>query len=127
MAAESILVVYDEKIIGTWFDREFSGKGYHVESVLNGEAAVNAVKKIQYDLVFIDKDMPGMDGIETCRAIKRLSPASICIFMTGKFDKDNTLQESEFLDAGGRTYYLYKPFGEGEIQDVILKALGSGK
>ncbi|MBF0489647.1 MAG: response regulator [Candidatus Omnitrophica bacterium] len=67
--------------------------------------------------------MPGIDGIETCREIMKLSPDSICIFMTGKFEKNNILKEAEFIDAGGKTYYLYKPFAIGELEEVIQKAL----
>lgn len=127
MSAENILVVDDEAIIGIGFDRTLSPKGYHVESVLSGEEALVAVQKKKFDLVFIDKTMPGMDGIATCREVKKLSPDSICIFMTGLLDKANTLQEQAFVDAGGRTYYLYKPFAAGELEEVIRKALVGGK
>lgn len=127
MAQESILVVDDESIIGLTFDRALVKKGYHVDSVLSGEEALEAVKKRKYDLVFIDKMMPGMDGIETCREIKKISPDSICIFMTGLFDKENNLKEMAFVDAGGRTYYLYKPFADGEIESVIKKVISERK
>ncbi|MEI6438493.1 MAG: response regulator [Candidatus Omnitrophota bacterium] len=127
MAQESILVVDDESIIGLTFDRALVKKGYHVDSVLSGEAALEVVQKKKYDLVFIDKMMPGMDGIETCREIKKLSPDSVCIFMTGQFDRNNILKEQRFVEAGGRTYYLYKPFFEGEMVSVIQKALGEKK
>jgi len=123
MSAENILVVDDEKIIGVAFNRALSEKGFHVDAVLSGEEALIAVTKKRYDLIFIDKSMPGMDGIETCRAVKKLSPESIAIFMTGSFDKDNILKEAEFVKAGGRTYYLYKPFAQGELQEVAVKAL----
>ncbi len=123
MAAENILVVDDEEIIGIGFDRLLVKKGYYVDSVLSGGEAVKAVTLKKYDLVFIDKMMPGMDGIETCREIKKLSPDSVCIFMTGLLDKENIMKEMAFVDAGGPTYYLYKPFSDGEIEEVIRKAL----
>ena len=127
MAAENILVVDDEAIIGIGFDRVLGNRGYHVESVLSGEEALAAVQKKRYDLVFIDKTMPGMDGIATCLEIKRLSPDSICIFMTGLLDKENNLKEQAFVDAGGKTYYLYKPFAAGELEEVTRKALSEKK
>ena len=127
MAAENILVVDDEEIIGIGFDRSLVKKGYHVDSVLSGEDAVKAVTLKKFDLIFIDKDMPGMDGIETCREVKKLCPDSVCIFMTGLFDKENIMKEMAFVDAGGRTYYLYKPFSEGEIEEVIKKVLNEKK
>ena len=127
MSAEKILVVDDEPVIGISFEREFSEKGYNVDSVRSGQEALLAVKNKKYDIVFIDKIMPGMDGIETCREIMKISPDSIAIFMTGSFDKDNIIKEQQFVAAGGRTYYLYKPFAEGEVHGIILKALSEKK
>ena len=125
MAGENLLIVDDEPLIGIAFQRELSEKGYNVDSVLSGEAAVKAVKLKKYHLGLIDKDMPGMDGIETCREIKKICPEMILIFMTGLFNRENTLKEAAFVAAGGRTYYLYKPFSQGEVQEVIKKALSS--
>ena len=127
MPSENILVVDDEALIGIAFEREFSDKGYHVDYVLNGEDALEAVKAKKYDLIFIDKKMPGIDGVETCQRLKMISPDSIAIFMTGSFDKDNKIKEQQFVDAGGRTFYLYKPFARGEVLAVIQKVLGSDK
>lgn len=123
MSGERILVVDDEALIGIAFEREFSDKGYHVDYVLSGEEALRAVKEKDYDIVFIDKNLPGMDGIETCREIKKIAPALIAIFMTGAFDKDNILKEQQFVEAGGRTFYLYKPFARGEVHEVIQQVL----
>ena len=83
------------------------------------------VKSKKYDLIFIDLVMPGMDGVETCRAIKKISPASILVFMTGKVGGhvDPIFKEVEFVNAGGKDYYLYKPFLAGEILAVTKKAL----
>ena len=67
------------------------------------------------------------NGIEACREIKKLSPDSIAIFMTGQFDKTNIIKEAQFVDAGGRTFYLYKPFAAGELLEVIQKALSEKK
>jgi CheY-like chemotaxis protein len=123
MSAERILVVDDEPIIGIAFQRELGEQGFTVDSVTSAEDAFKAVKSKRYDLVFIDKVMPGIDGIEACRKIKEISPRSIAIFMTGYLDKHNILKEKEFIDAGGKSYYLYKPFAEGELLMVIQKAL----
>lgn len=127
MAAGRVLVVDDEPIVGIGFERSLGDHGYQVESVLSGEAALKAVAQQQYDVIFIDKDMPGMDGVEACREIKKISPSAICIFMTGKFDANNIIKEVEFVKAGGKTYYLYKPFAEGEVLQVLQKALSGGK
>ena len=122
-----ILVVDDDRQVHDIFALRLKDEGYRIDYVFSGEEALKVVKVERYDLVFIDKFMPGMDGIESCREIKKVSPDSILIFMTGSFDKESTIKEAQFVDAGGRTYYLYKPFAQGELQEVIKKALNDGK
>ncbi len=123
MPAENILIVDDDPLIGIAFQRELGAEGYQVDSVLSGEEALKAVRLKKYDLGLIDKDMPGMDGIETCREIVKLCPGMILVFMTGLFDQNNYAKECQFVEAGGRSYNLYKPFRQGELRAVIRKAL----
>ncbi len=127
MAGENILIVDDEPLIGVAFQRELGLEGYHVNSVLSGEAALQAVTQKKYDLVLIDKDMPGIDGIETCREIAKICPDAILIFMTGLFDQNNYAKECQFVEAGGRSCNLYKPFRQGELRAVVRKALDEKK
>ncbi|MEI6438412.1 MAG: response regulator [Candidatus Omnitrophota bacterium] len=127
MAGENILVVDDEDIIGLVFKRELEAKGFNVDHVPGGEEAVKAVALKKYDLVFIDKMMPGLDGLETCKRLRKLTPESILIFMTGLLDRENMFNEWKFTEAGGKTYYLYKPFVDGELVEVVGKALKERK
>lgn len=122
MANEKVLVVDDTEIVCAAFERELGQEGYEVDSALNGDVAVGKAKLKKYDLIFVDLVMPGMDGIETCKAIKKVSPDSTLIFMTGAKERFAE-KEFEFIEAGGKTYYLYKPFGTGEILEVTKKAL----
>ncbi len=127
MPGENILIVDDEPLIGSSLKSELNDAGYHVDSVLSGVEALEAVKRKKYDVVFIDEVMPGMDGVETCKAIMKISAGSILIYMTGVFDSDNVVKELQFVDAGGQVHYLYKPFGTGEVLQVIVKALSGRK
>lgn len=124
MPAIKILVVDDERIIGTMFKRELESEGYSVDVALNGVEALKLVSSNIYDLVFMDLMMPGMDGIETCREIKKICPDLIVALMTGKVDRNSVNKELDFVNAGGKPFFLYKPFAENEITDVIQKALG---
>jgi len=123
MAEEKILVVDDEKIVGTAFKRELGREGFEVDIASDGEKALEMAKVKKYDLIFVDMIMPGINGVQTCRALKEISPGSTTIFMTGYVDKETIFREIEFTKAGGKIYYLYKPFGEGEILSVTKKAL----
>lgn len=123
MAGEKILVIDDEHIICRAFEKELGDEGYEVDTALSPEAAVEKAKSKRYDLVFVDMILPGeMDGIKICNAIKEISSESTLIFMTGA-KEPFAEREFEFIKAGGKTYYLYKPFGKGEILEVTKKAL----
>jgi CheY-like chemotaxis protein len=119
----SILVIDDDKQVHDIFSLRLRNKGYQIDCVLGGEEALQAVKDKAYDLIFTDKEMPGMNGIETCRKIRNIRPEAVVILMTGNFGRNNVIEEQQFKEAGGRVYYLYKPFAVGELEDVIAQAL----
>jgi CheY-like chemotaxis protein len=125
MAEKRVLVVDDVEIVFSAFREELENEGFRVDTALSGEAAVQKAREEQYDLVFIDMVMPGIDGIETCRAIKGISPASRLVAMTGQIYSGLADKELEFVKAGGKIYYLYKPFQSGEILQVAKKALSA--
>lgn len=125
MAEKRVLVVDDVEIVFSAFREELEKEGFRVDTALSGEAAVQKAGEEQYDLIFIDMVMPGFDGIETCRAIKHISPASKLVAMTGQIYSGLANKELEFVKAGGKIYYLYKPFQSGEILQVAKKALSA--
>ncbi len=128
VTGDNILVVDDEPLIGIVFKRELCAVGYHVDSVLSGPEALKAVGQKKYALAFIDKVMPGMDGIKTCVELNTISPDTALVFMTGIFDKDNIViaHPAGLREQLGRQkiHYLYKPFASGEIVSLAMKALG---
>ena len=70
-----------------------SDQGYQVLIANSGIQALNILHKINVDLILLDAIMPGMDGFETCQAIKHINPDIPIIFMTG-------LSETEHIVAG---------------------------
>ena len=78
----------------------------------DGKQALEQVARLTPDLILLDAVMPGMDGFETCRALKAGAAADIpVIFMTGLEDTEHIVHG---LDAGG-TDYLTKPIAPGEL------------
>jgi CheY-like chemotaxis protein len=125
MPKKRILIVDDERLVGIALIKELEDEGYEVESVTSGMEAVRKFKSVQYDLVFVDLVMPGLDGAQTCQKIKEISPATEIICFTGTYDSSLVKRQMEFLTAGGRIYFLYKPFKEGYIVKTAQKALAS--
>ena len=124
LETKKILVIDDVLIEVTAFEEALGCEDYQVDFALSGKEAVKMAEKKRYDIIFIDLVMPEMNGIETCKAIKKVSPDSIPIFFTGKISTDINDKEIEFMNAGGEVYYLYKPFEEGVILETARKALG---
>lgn len=123
MIKKKILVVDDEKLVCIALTKELEEEGYLVESVLSGYEALEKVKKKRYDLIFLDLVMPGLDGIDTCKLIKKVSPKTEIVCFTGTYDQQLMKRQTEFISAGGRLYFLYKPFKEGYIKETARKAL----
>ena len=85
----------------------------------NGEIALNKIKssKIKPDFIFIDMEMPLMDGVETIKQIKPILPDSIIIMVTSHSEKDMVM---ELVTLGVRGY-VKKPFD----RDTVLKKISS--
>ncbi len=123
MAGKNVLVIDDVEIVFLAFMNELEKEWFDVDTALSGETALKMAALKQYDVIFVDLIMPGMDGIKTCRSLKQLSPESTLIAMTGQIYRGLADRELEFVKAGGKVYFLYKPFHEGEILQVTRQAL----
>lgn len=121
--AFKILVVDDVSIIRTSLKRELEEAGYEAAVAQDGQQALVMTQETAYDIVLLDLMMPGMDGVETCRRLHAAHPEIILILMTGNLESSVRKMEEEFLRSGGKIYYLYKPFHEGEVIDIVGKAL----
>ena len=95
-----VLLVDDEKdfleMMGFWLKQQ----GYTVQTVLDGESAVKLVREGAIDIVFLDINMPGLDGIETLRRIRALN-AGIPIIMVTAFGTEERIKESQNLGISG--------------------------
>ncbi len=117
MPAKKILWVDDEIELLKSHIIFLTEKGYEVETVTNGEDAVNEVKNKNFDLIFLDEMMPGMGGLETLSEIKEIDP-HIPVVMVTKSE-----EESLMHDAIGSKIsdYLIKPVVPSQILLVCKK------
>ena len=78
-----ILAVDDEEIILASFRKVLVLAGYSIDTVEKGTEALGLIRKHDYDFVFTDLKMPGMDGVELTKAVKHLRPDIDVIVITG--------------------------------------------
>jgi CheY-like chemotaxis protein len=83
MTEKKILVVDDEKLIRDLFEQAFTRAGYAVQTVESAEDALEVMKKTPISVLFLDLNLPGMNGIELCRQISKNWPMAISHAVTG--------------------------------------------
>ncbi len=111
------LVVDDEKIVRDFLARILSIQAIEVKTVEDGLKAVEAVKQEKFDLAFLDIRMPGMNGLETFRELKKIDPDLKYVMMTG-YSVDELLENAR---AEGVTNFFKKPFDINSI-NMFLKS-----
>jgi two-component system KDP operon response regulator KdpE len=118
MSAGRILVVDDEPQIRRIMRTTLTGAGYEVDDAKTGEEALTKVREFRPELVLLDINMPGMDGLEACRAL-RSDPNVAIIMLTVR---NTEAAKVEALDAGADDF-VTKPFSTPELLARIRAAL----
>jgi two-component system KDP operon response regulator KdpE len=118
VSAGKILVVDDDPQIRRVMRATLSGHHYEVVEARNGEEALERFRQEMPDLVLLDMNMPGMDGLETCRLLRAGSEAPILILSVRNTERDKVAA----LDAGADDY-VTKPFGLEELLARIRAAM----
>lgn len=106
VASPRLLVVDDDPGVTSLLRRAFARSGYAVETAANGEEALRAVRERRPDLVVLDVRLPGVDGVEVCRRLRRADAGMAILMLTAK---DRSRDRVVGLDAGADEY-LVKPF-----------------
>ncbi len=115
---KKLLIVDDDEAVRgvlTEMLRTIIEEIHEIYTAENGEKAVELAKQMTFDGVFTDMQMPGMDGLDTLRELKKLQPEITVIVMTG-----NASQER--LDAAlreGAVDCLMKPFTTTDLRAVL--------
>jgi CheY-like chemotaxis protein/glycine cleavage system H lipoate-binding protein len=114
-----ILAVDDEKIVLDSLRKMLALAGYSIDTVENGSEALGLVSKRDYDFVFTDLKMPGMDGVEVTKAVRHLRPDIDVVVITGYA----TIETAVETVRHGAMDYIEKPFTEDELLAFVKSAL----
>jgi len=118
MTSARILVVDDEPQIRRVMRTTLTSQGYMVTDARTGEEALDRLREDKPDLILLDMNLPGMGGLETCRAIRGGSDAAIVMLTVRNTEQDKV----DALDAGADDY-VTKPFNTRELLARIRAAL----
>ena len=107
----SVLVVDDDQDLAEMLGIVLNGVGMEVDLVSRGDEAIEVFKNSQPDLVLLDIMLPGTDGIEVCKAIRKQSSRVPIVMLTAKGDTHDIVKG---LEAGADDY-MVKPFKPSEL------------
>jgi len=114
----TVLIIDDDakltSVVVDWLQNE----GYEVDSCNSGTAGFEKLQKQSYDLIVLDRSMPGMDGFELCKRYRAQGGRARILMLTGS---DSIAAKEQGLDAGADDY-LTKPFHPKELS-ARLRAL----
>lgn len=114
MNQRKILVVDDEETVGLGMSEILRDEGFDAAYAVNGKEAIEAVKDSPYSLIFMDIIMPGMNGLETFREIKKIRPAAKVVLFTGYFrDAEDAILQG--VKEGMIDEFIRKPYFADEI------------
>lgn len=113
-----ILVVDDERLLVKGIKFNLENEGYTVEARYDGEAAVEAARTGEFDLIILDLMMPIKDGLQACQEIRSFSTVPI-IMLTARSEKADLLMGFE----SGADDYLTKPFDILELKARVRALL----
>jgi len=106
-----ILLVDDEKTMVKYLSKRLIKKGFEISMAYNGSDALAQVKAADFDVVLLDVLMPGMNGIDTLKEIKKIKPRTEVIMLTGHASVEVGI---EGMKAGAFNYIM-KPFDPNEL------------
>jgi len=114
-----IHLIDDEPVIHDVLGQLLSAEGYQVEISASGEEALPKFVEQQFDLTLLDLLMPGMDGLEVLKQIKKMEPEAMVIIVTAYGSVESALKAIKM----GAYDYIQKPFKNDELLMTIARAL----
>ncbi len=120
MAAQSVIhVIDDEPVIHDILGQLLSSEGYEVEISSSGEEALEKHSSQAFDVILLDLLMPGLDGIQVLKGIKKIDPQAVIIIITAYASVESAIAAMKI----GAYDYIQKPFKHEELLLTIKRAI----
>lgn len=121
---KKILIVDDEKAIRNSFMLTFEDSDYDVDTAKSGVEGLICVSNTDYDIVFLDLKMPGMNGVEALRKIKEMNK-DVPVYIITAFHKDFFNELEEAAADGIDFELLQKPLSSNDLFNVVDNIMNS--
>ncbi len=118
MSANKILIVDDEEIIVKLLSMSLRSDGYEIVTAYSGEQGLEVFKAESPDIVVTDIKMPGMDGLELLKNIKKIDSEKEVIIVTGHGDIDSTITALQY----GASDFINKPVRDEALAIALERA-----
>jgi len=120
MSSKGIIhIIDDEPVIHDVLAQLLTSEGYEVEISASGEEALEKFPSQSFDVILLDLLMPGLDGIEVLRRIKKIDPLAAVIIITAYGSVESAIAAMKI----GALDYVQKPFKHDDLLLVLEKAL----
>ena len=113
-----VLLVDDEEEFVRTLSERLTLRDYDITASLSGDDALEKIKQYNYDVVILDVAMPGVDGIDVLKEIKKMKPLTEVIMLTGHGTVETAIEGMKL----GAFDFLMKPCNTEELDTKIKKA-----
>ena len=117
--APALLIVDDNVRLASTVAAYMEMQGFRAHPAHSAEEALFAAQQVHFDLVLLDINMPGMDGLEVCHRLLATSPGTRVLMVTGRDSEEDPLRAA----AVGARGLLTKPLSLANLRGEILRAL----
>jgi DNA-binding NtrC family response regulator len=116
-----LILIDDEVGFTTVMAKRLTRRGLDVTSAFSGSAAIQAMRKAEFDVAVLDLKMEDMNGIEVLKIFKKLDPNMPVIMLTGHGSETSAIEGMQY----GAYDYLFKPCEFEELLEKIREAVSS--
>ncbi|RLB86858.1 MAG: response regulator [Deltaproteobacteria bacterium] len=113
-----VLLIDDEQTLLEYLSKRLLREGFTVKATFSGEEAIEAASNENYDVAVVDLKMPGIDGVETQKRLKKIQPFLQCIVLTGHGSVETALESGQ----QNAFKYLLKPIDYENLVETIKEA-----
>jgi len=118
MANDRVLLVDDEKSFVDVLQKRLNARGLKVDTSNSGEDAISKAQSQTFDVIVLDLAMPGMDGVETLKRLRKNDPDLQIILLTGHGSIEKAVEATKL----GAMDFLQKPAKLPELLELIREA-----